>query len=60
MVTKEQMVKAIESLPDDATVDEAIDRLRFISEIEKRIAEADAGKTVPHEEVLRQMDPWLK
>ena len=60
MLTKEQMLKAIQDLPDDASVDEAVDRLYFLEKIERGIAEADAGRTVSHEEALRRLSRWLK
>lgn len=59
MPTKEDMLKAIEGLPDDATVDDAIERLYFIHMIEDRIALADAGQTVSHEEARGRMARWL-
>ena len=60
MLTKEQMVKAIQELPEDASVDEAVDRLYLLEKIERGIAQADAGQTVSHEEALRRLSRWLK
>ena len=60
VLTKEQMLKAIQDLPDDASVDEAVDRLYFLEKIERGIAEAHAGRTVSHEEALRRLSRWLK
>lgn len=59
MATKEQMVRVIQDLPDDASIDDAIDRLIFLAKIERGIAQADAGQTVPHEEALRRLERWL-
>lgn len=59
VITKEQMLEAIRTLPDDATVDDAIERLHFIELVERRIAAADAGETVTHEEARRRMAQWL-
>ena len=60
MVTKEQMLKAIQDLPEGASVDEAVDRLYLLEKIERGIAQADAGQTVSHEEALRRLSRWLK
>jgi predicted transcriptional regulator len=60
VLTKEQMVKAIQELPEDASVDEAVDRLYLLEKIERGIAQADAGQTVSHEEALRRLSRWLK
>ena len=59
MITKAQMVEAIQSLPEDATVQDAIERLEFIELIESRIAEADAGgPKITQEEMRRQIAQW--
>ncbi len=58
VITKERMLEAIRSLPDDATVDDAIERLHIIDLVERRIAAADAGETVPHEEARRRLARW--
>lgn len=55
-LTKGDIVQAIAGLPDDATVDDAIERLLFLSKIEQGLAEAARGETIPHEEVRRRME----
>ncbi|MCW5825756.1 MAG: hypothetical protein KIT38_04395 [Gemmatimonadaceae bacterium] len=47
--------QAVEALPDDATVEDAIERLVVLAEIEHGMADADAGRTIPHEEVRRRL-----
>jgi hypothetical protein len=43
MDTKEQMLKAIEDLPDDATVEDALERLYLLNKVERGIKQADAN-----------------
>ena len=57
---KEAMLKAIQELPDDATVADAMERLYLLEKIERGIAQADAGQTVSHEEARRRVARWLK
>jgi predicted transcriptional regulator len=52
---KDLLKQTAENLPPDATVEEAMERLLFLSKIEQGIAQADAGKTVPQEEVRRRL-----
>jgi predicted transcriptional regulator len=52
---KKLLQQALDQLPDDATVEEAMERLLFLSKIEVGIAEADAGKTLSHEEVRKRL-----
>jgi predicted transcriptional regulator len=60
MITKEQMVEAIQSLPDGATIREAIERLEDIEMIEKGLADVAAGRTVSHAEARKRFAAWLK
>ncbi len=47
--------QAVEQLPDDASVEDAIERLVVLAEIERGIADANAGRTIPHDEVKRRL-----
>lgn len=62
MTTKEKILKILEGLPEDGSLDEtildAIDRLLLLYKIEQGIAQADAGQTIPHEEVMKRMQHW--
>jgi hypothetical protein len=60
MTTKEQMIKVIQELPDDATVEDAMERLYLLYKIECGIAQAEAGQKVSQEEARRRMAQWLK
>lgn len=48
---KDKVVEAIQKLPPDATVEDALERIYFLYKVERGLAEAQAGQTVPHEEV---------
>lgn len=52
---RDQIIQALEDLPPDVTFDEAIERLVFLAKIDAGLAELDAGKGVPHEEVKRRL-----
>jgi predicted transcriptional regulator len=52
---RERILEALQDLPDDATVDDAIDRLVFLAKVDAGLAELDAGKGIPHEEVKRRL-----
>ena len=44
-------LEALQGLPVDATVDDAIERLLFLAKIDAGLAELDEGKGIPHDEV---------
>ena len=52
---RERILEALQDLPDDATVDDAIERLIFLARIDAGLAELDAGMGIPHEEVKRRL-----
>jgi predicted transcriptional regulator len=60
MTTRELVLKALNGLPDDADIEDFLERLRFLRELEEAIREADAGETVPHEEIQQQLARWLR
>lgn len=58
MVTKAQMLAAIQSLPDDATVADARERLDLLEAIDCGIAEIEAGKGIAHEDSKLRLAQW--
>jgi predicted transcriptional regulator len=53
--SKEKVLKAVRDLPDDASVEDAMERLYFLAKIEEGERQADAGQTVSHEEAKRRL-----
>jgi predicted transcriptional regulator len=49
--TKAKIVRAVEELPEDATIEDAIERLLFLHKIEVGLKQAEEGKAVPLDEV---------
>ncbi len=60
MSTKEKVVRAIQDLPEDASVEDAMERLLFLAKIEKGLQQADSGQTISHLQVKEKMSKWLK
>jgi hypothetical protein len=52
---KDRVIDAVRDLPDDATIEDAMERLYFLAKVEKGFREADAGQTVGHEEAKRRI-----
>ena len=51
---KRKIVEAVESLPENATVDDAIERLYFLAKIERGLEQSAAGELIPHEEIKQR------
>lgn len=54
-ITKDRIRKAVEELPDDVTLDEAIEKLCFLAKVERGLRQADEGETVSHDEVKERL-----
>ena len=52
--SKERIIHALDDLPEDATVEQAIERLYFLAKIEKGVSQLDNGEAIDHEEVKRR------
>ena len=60
MTTKERVLQAVNSLPEDASIEDVMDHLLFLAKIERGIKQSDAGQTIPHSKVKERMAKWLK
>ena len=52
---KQKVIEAIEGLPADATLEDAIERLILLAKIERGLAELDAGQGIDHSEAKRRL-----
>ena len=52
---KDRVLDAVRGLPEDATVEDAMERLYFLAKIAEGERQADAGRTVSHEEAKRRI-----
>ncbi len=50
-MTKARIVRAVEELPEDATIEDAIERLVFLHKVEVGLKQAQQGETVALDEV---------
>ncbi len=52
------MLKAVEALPEDASIEDAMGRLLLLAKVERGLEQADSGRTLSHEEVKERMSKW--
>ncbi len=60
MTSKEKVLQTVQGLPDDASIEDAMERLLFVAKIERGLQQADAGQTISHAQVKERMARWLK
>ncbi len=59
MNTKDKVIKAIQELPPDAFIEDAMEKLYLLYKIDRGIKQADSGKKVAQKEAKRRMERWL-
>ena len=60
MTSKEKILKAVQELPSNTSIEDIMERLYLLYKIERGIEQADAGKKISQEEAKEQMKKWLK
>ena len=55
MQAKETVRSLLESLPDDCSLDDVLYHLYVIQMVERGMADADAGRLIPHEAIAEEM-----
>ena len=54
-MTKQRILKAIEDLPEDAGVEDALDRLYLLYKIDRGLRQADSGELIDQQDVRRRI-----
>lgn len=55
MSNKEKILAVIQSLPEEASIDEAIDRLYLLWKVEQGLRQADAGELKEHDTFMKEL-----
>ena len=59
-MTKSAALGTMESMPDEFTLEELIERFIVLEKIEKGMAQVKAGQTLTPEEAKKRLEKWLK
>jgi hypothetical protein len=57
---KAQALDVVRGLPDDCTWEQIVERIALKAQLELGMAEIDAGKGIPHEQLKQEMREWLR
>ena len=55
---KSEMVRVIQELPDDATIEDAMERLYVLYKLNRGMEDGKAGRKISHEEALERIKQW--
>lgn len=54
VANKKRILDALENLDDDASIEDAIERLYFLAKVEKGFTQLDEGRTIEHDEMKKR------
>ena len=57
--TKEDVIKMIEHMPEEANVVDIMAELYFCHKVDSGLKELDEGKGIPHNQVKERLREWL-
>jgi predicted transcriptional regulator len=55
---KQKIIDSIEKLPQDASLDDIMERIYFIHKIEVGLKQSEQGDVISHDEVLKKIEKW--
>lgn len=59
--TKQKVMKLLDQLPEECTLEQVLYHLYVLDNVEKGLAEADEGHTIPHEVVAKELrSKWIE
>lgn len=56
---KQEVIRMIQTLPDEATIDDIMAELYFKSQVDAGLKELDEGEGIPHGELEKRLSKWL-
>lgn len=58
MTAKDEILALMEQLPDDATIEDAIESLVVMYKVQQGLQQLDNGEDIPQDEAKRQIRQW--
>jgi predicted transcriptional regulator len=60
MLTKEKVIKTIDRLPENFTVDQLVEKLVVLNKIEEGLKDIEKGRVFTADQVKKELKTWLK
>ena len=59
-MTKSKIIETLNTLPDEISIDDLLDKLVFINKVENGLKQSERGESISTEEAKNRLDKWLK
>ena len=60
MLVKEKVLEIIQSLPNEFSIDDVVEKLIVLQKIETGLQQVAEGKTLPTKDAKEKLQKWLK
>jgi hypothetical protein len=60
MITKTQIISALDKLPENLTIDQVIDHLIFVEKVQNGLNDSLNGRVNSKDEAKQKLSRWLK
>lgn len=59
-VLKQASIETIKRLPDECTIDDIMYEINFVAQVYEGLKDAEEGRLITTEELLKRVDQWAK
>ena len=60
MLTKTNLIKQIDKLPEEFSIDELVERLILIEKIERGLDQSEKGEVISESEFDKEIEKWFR
>jgi predicted transcriptional regulator len=60
MLTKEKVIKTIDRLPENFTIDQVVEELVILNKIDEGLRDVEQGRVFTTDQVKKELKTWLK
>ena len=59
-ISKKNFLKSMDTLPEEISVDQLIDRILLLQKIEQGLKDGEEGNIISDDDMTKEMKKWLK
>lgn len=60
MTAKQKVLQLVEDQPEDSSYEEILRELAFARMVDRGLGDAEAGRTISHEEMKKRISSWAE
>ena len=60
MTAKQKVLQLVQDQPEDSSYEEILRELAFVRMVDRGLVDAEAGRTISHEEMKKRISSWAE